>query len=407
MYFRKIFSNKNYLEKLFLIIMHINRKCMWEHLFVVAKKKIVKKARGNSSGRGVILVTGSSGRIGAALVKRLGENHNIIGFERVNALYASSNEELVPVDVSSDESMKQAFDHIRNFYGNKIKAVVHLAAYYSFEDQKYKKYKKITVEGTKRLLKHLQEFRVEQFIFSSTMLVHKPNDPKKSLTERSPLAARWAYPKSKIETEGVIHKHRGNIPSVILRISGVYDDQCHSIPISHQIQRIYEGHLESHFFPGDVTHGSSFMHMDDLIDAICKCIQKRKSLPKMTTLLLGESKTLSVDDLQKEISMKIKGEPMRTWRIPKALAFLGAWLENHMPFIKKPFIRPWMIRIADDHYSLNISKAKRLLNWEPKHNLEDSLSKMITDLKRNPKKWYIMNGLSCPNHIRRSFKKRK
>ena len=58
--------------------------------------------------KGVILVTGSCGRIGAGVVKKLGEDHRMVGFELLNAFYASPREELVPCDLSSDESVHQA-----------------------------------------------------------------------------------------------------------------------------------------------------------------------------------------------------------------------------------------------------------------------------------------------------------
>lgn len=369
---------------------------------------MIRKRNSRRSKKEVIIVTGSAGRIGASLIKKLGSKYDIIGFELLKALYASANEELVPVDVSSEESVQAAFKHIKDFYGDRIASVVHLAAYYSFKDQHYKKYKKITVEGTKHLLDALQDFHVDQFIFSSTMLVHKPNDPNgKRITERSPKVGRWAYPRSKIETEEVIHKHRGKIRTCILRISGVYDDLCHSIPISNQIQRIYEGQLESHLFPGDTSHGASFMHMDDLVDAIIKCIERRKKLPEETVMLLGEEETLSTDEMQKEISQIIKDKSIFTWRIPKFVAWIGAWFMCHNPFGKNQFIRPWMIRLADDNYTLDISRAKKLLKWEPKHNLRDDLETMIKNLQKNPLAWYHINGLTPPKHLEKQWKRKK
>ena len=76
--------------------------------------------REKADGKGVILVTGSCGRIGAECCKKLGNEFNIVGFELLKALYASSNEELVPCDISSDESVAQALAHVRNFYGNRM-----------------------------------------------------------------------------------------------------------------------------------------------------------------------------------------------------------------------------------------------------------------------------------------------
>ena len=343
--------------------------------------------------KGVILITGACGRIGAALCKRLGNEYNIVGFELLKAIYASANEELVPCDMSSEESLAQALAHIQNFYGNRIACVIHLAAYYSFSQEHLDLYDKITVEGTRRLLKGLQSFCVDQFIFSSTMLVHAPTVPGKKITEESPIEPRWAYPASKVKTEKVIHDERGEIPSVILRISGVYDDNCHSIPIANQIQRIFEDQFNAHVFSGDVTHGSSFMHMDDLVDAIENAVKKRHELPAETTLLLGEPKVLSYEYLQNRISTLIYGKDISTHSLPKPIAKFGAWVENHIPFSKNTFIQPWMIDLADDHYDLDITKAINTLNWNPKHTLDQTLPIMIKDLKNAPVAWYRKNGL--------------
>jgi len=340
-----------------------------------------------------IIVTGSAGRIGANVCKRLGEKYPIAGFELLKAIYASKQEELIPVDLSSDESVHQAFTHIRDRYGNQIASVIHLAAYYSFSEEHSDLYDKITVKGTERLLDQLQNFEVEQFLFTSTMLVHAPTCPGCPIAEDSPVVPKWDYPLSKVHTEKLIHDKRGNIPTVILRIAGVYDDHCNSIPISHQIQRIYEKSFESRVFAGNIHHGASFVHMDDLVDAIVSAVEKRKELPPETVLLIGEPKTLSYDDLQRQISYLLFSKEFTTFSIPKPIARLGSWLQCHIPFRKKPFIRPWMIALADDHYELDISRAKKLLGWNPKHTLQKTLPIMIQELKKNPKTWYAKNHL--------------
>jgi nucleoside-diphosphate-sugar epimerase len=347
-------------------------------------------------GKDVVIITGSCGRIGAQCVIRLGQHYRIVGFELLKALYASANEELVPVDLSSDESVHQAFMHIRHFYGNRIASVIHLAAYYSFNKEHSELYENVTVKGTERLLKALQSFEVEQFIFSSTMLVHKPCLPGQVIDENWPIEPKWDYPRSKVRTEKLIHELRGKIPAVILRIAGVYDDICHSIPIAHQIQRIYEKQLESHLFAGDPSHGASFLHMSDLVDVIECAVNKRKELPEEVVLLIGEPKTMSYQELQTQIGLLLHGKATKTIRIPRLLAKIGSWIQCHLPFMEESFIKPWMIDLADDHYVLNITRAQRTLQWEPKHSIEKSLPMMISALKTDPVKWYKENQLRNP-----------
>jgi len=346
--------------------------------------------------REVIIVTGCSGRIGFKTCERFSPEFDIVGLDIILGGHLP-NVEFMIVDLASDESVKEGMERVQAKYGNKIASVIHLAAYYSFSEAHSPLYDQITVKGTERLLKNLQSFEVGQFIFSSTMLVHAPSKPGQKITENSPVVPKWAYPESKVKTEKLIHELKGNIPTVILRIAGVYDDYCHSIPISNQIQRIYENQLESHFFAGDLSHGASFLHMDDLIEAIWLTVKKRTELPQELVLLLGEEKTLSYNDLQNEISHLLFGKNWKTWSLPKPLAKFGAYMQDHLPFVPKSFIKPWMIDLADDHYELDISKAKSLLGWSPKHNIKDSLAKMIAELKVDPIAWYDENKLKHPH----------
>ncbi len=278
--------------------------------------------------REIILITGCSGRIGFKACERFARDYHIVGFDVILA-GSFPVVDLMIVDMASDTSVREGMSKVREKYGNKIAAVVHLAAYYNFAGGSYSEYERITVKGTERLLRHLQDFEVDQFIFSSTMLVHEPCPMGQKINEDSPIVPTWAYPKSKVETEAVIRNEHGNIPYVIMRIAGVYDDHCHSIPISNQIQRIYENQLEGHLFPGDLTHGASYLHMDDMIDALALAVEKRKTLPKELVLEIGEEETLSYETLQKEIGRLIHGQVWKTWRVPKSFAKVGAWLQEH------------------------------------------------------------------------------
>ena len=186
--------------------------------------------------RETVIVTGSSGLIGSAVVRRLAQRFRVVGFDRAGPPHPPPEAECVCVDLTSDESVRAALDRVRRGYGEAIAAVVHLAAYYDFSGEPSPKYEEVTVRGTGRLLRGLRSFRVGQFVFSSTMLVHAPTEPGRKITEDSPIDPTWDYPVSKDRTEELIRRERGDIPAVILRIAGVYDDRCHSIPLAHQIQ---------------------------------------------------------------------------------------------------------------------------------------------------------------------------
>src|SRR5262249_25890473 len=138
----------------------------------------------------------------------------------------------------------------------------------------------------------------EQFVFSSTMLVHAPILPGQLIDENSPIEPRWAYPQSKVTTEALIWERRGKGPVGGLRIAGVYDNRGDNAFLAQQLSRVYEKTLFSHVFPGDVSHGQAFVHLEDLTDAVLRLIEKRRELPPEVTLLVGEPETLSYREVQ-------------------------------------------------------------------------------------------------------------
>jgi len=349
---------------------------------------------------GLILVTGSNGRIGSALIERLaGKYGQVIGFDQHAPAPPPPDCVRIAVDIGSDESVKEGLKVLREHHGSKIAAVIHLAAYYDFLGEPNPKYDEVTVKGTGRLLRGLQDgFEVEQFIFSSTMLVHAPNEPGAVLTEDSPIGPTWAYPESKVRTEALIRAEHGKIPVAILRLAGVYDDVCHSPPLANQIQRIYERQLASHLYSGETSHRQSFLHMDDLVDAIEAVVQRRTKLPPVSTVLVGEAEALSYDELQKGFIELIHGTSWETYSVPSLIAKVGAWAEGVLPGAD-PFIKPWMIDRAEDDYRIDISHALSLLGWAPKRGLRATMPKMVAALNADPAGWYREHGLELPSSM--------
>lgn len=351
--------------------------------------------------KGTILVTGSSGFLGYPVAQRLGAEFGVVGFDRRAHPHPPPTAECLYVDVTSEPSLARALDAVRDLHGNRLASVIRFAAYYDFSGVPSKLYEKVTVRGTQRLLRMLRErFTVEQFVFASTMLVHAPTVPGRPITEDSAIEPKWAYPLSKVMTEEIIHSERGDIPAVILRIAGVYDDLGHSVPLPRQIQRLYERTAEAYVYPGDLTHGQAMLHLDDVIDLHEILVARRRQLGPEVTLLAGEPNTMGYGELQNVIGKLIYGQPWRTYTIHNKLAKVGAWLQEHLPLDGKPFVRPWMIDVADDHYELDITRARTLLGWEPKRSLRATLPRIINKLLADPWAWYRENELAMPIWLR-------
>ena len=344
------------------------------------------------SARELILVTGGTGLIGKAVVDRLARNYGVLSLDREPASNDPDPLKSYKMDLASEEDVHSVIARIKSDFGSRIASVVHLAAYYDFEGRPSDLYDEITVKGSERLIEALKDkdLKVEQFIFSSSLLVYAPQPPQHKITEESPLLPKWDYPESKVKAQKVIQAENEDIPVVILRIAGVYNDEGHSIPITNHIQRIYEKQISSHFYPGNLSYGNPFVHLDDLVEAIELAIKKRKQLPHETVINIGEDVTLSYGYLQNEIGMLLHNRKWKTYKILKLMAKIGAWIQN---LFGKNFIKPWMIDLTDDHMEIDISKARELLGWEPKHSLKQTLPKIIASLKKDPEAWLKVNKL--------------
>ncbi len=353
----------------------------------------------------VILITGASGNLGQSIAEGLADGYRIVGIDRQSG---DTDFPVIEADLTSEEEIGKALDQVRERFGNRLAGVIHLAAFFDFTGEEHPLYEKLNVEGTRLLLRALQGFDVERFVHASTMLVHSPCEPGERIDETWPIGPRWAYPQSKAAAEQAVCEEARAIPYVLLRLAGVYDEASMVPTLAQQIARIYERNFQSHFYSGRTDVGQSMVHRDDMIDAFRRTIDRRTELPNDIAILIGEPGAMSYDRLQNEIGYLVHGA--RDWptlRVPKPVAAAGVWAQDKLePAIpdtfdkgEEPFIKPFMIRMADDHYALDVSLAEACLGWVPGHRLEDELPAIVAALKRDPLGWYEANGVTPPDWI--------
>jgi len=354
------------------------------------------------AGKPIVLITGAAGNIGGSLAAEFGDAYTVIGLDQPGK---TADFPLLAVDLTSADSVAKALAELRERFGTRIASVIHLAAYFDFTGEENPLYQSVNVEGTKNLLRGLQSFQVEQFAYSSTMLLHAPGKPGETIDEDRPLKPGWAYPKSKAAAEQAIAEEHGGIPYVILRLAGLYDERTSVPTLANQIARIHARDLQSYFYSGAIEAGQAMVHREDMLAAFRRAVDRRKDIPSGTAILIGEPEAAGYDALQDEIGYLIHGaEDWPTVRLPKPVAAAGALaqaaLEPVVPDAidqgQAPFVKPFMVAMADDHYELNITRARQLLGWEPRHRLKDELAAMIATLKRDPAAWYQANAIPLP-----------
>ncbi len=360
----------------------------------------------DQSRKPIVLITGAGGNIGRSLAASLRTDYEVIGLDRTVAM--GGDYPIFGCDFASEDSVHLALRDVKDRVGARLASVIHLVAYYDFTNDEHPLYRAVNVEGSASLMRALQGFDVEQFIYASTMLVHAPCRPGERIDESQPISPRWTYPRSKAAAEDAILRERGQVPVVMLRLAGVYDRRSMVPTLAQQFACVYEKRFDSYFYPGDTNTGQAMLHRDDMLDAFVRCIDVRSTLPPVSTFLIGEVDAIGYDALQDRLGHLMHAEQdWPTTRVPKPLAAAGLWMQGALePVIpdaidggRAPFIRPFMVQMADDHYALDILAAERALGWKPRHRLRDALPAMVEELQNDPQGWYERHNIPKPDWL--------
>src|SRR5689334_5009416 len=309
-----------------------------------------------------ILVTGGAGFIGSHLVERLlGDGHEVGIVDDFNDYYdpkiKRANIAAFAKNASVHEIDLRDGERVARLFGNeKFDAIVHLAARAGVRPsiQQPQLYYDTNVAGTLHLLEGARTSGVERFVFASSSSVYGaakrvPFSEEEHLTQTlSPYAA------TKIGGEFLCstYSHLYKMGIVALRYFTVYGARQRPDLAIHQFTRkIYDGEPIDQF--GDGTSRRDYTYIDDIIQGTVAAL-KYNGRPSRTGGLfdvfnLGESETIQLKDLIASIE-KTLGKKAKINRLPEQ--------PGDMP-----------LTCAD------VSKARKLLGYNPKTKFEDGLPK--------------------------------
>jgi UDP-glucuronate 4-epimerase len=304
-----------------------------------------------------ILVTGGAGFIGSHLVERLlRDGHEVSILDDFNDFYdpkikranisAAKDVRVHDVDLRDTEKVANVFQR------EKFDAVFHLAARAGVRPsiQQPQLYYDTNVAGTLHLLEGARTSGVERFIFASSSSVYGaaktiPFIEWEQLTQTlSPYAATKIAGEFLCSTYSHLYKMR----IVALRYFTVYGARQRPDLAIHQFTRkIHVGEAIDQF--GDGTTRRDYTYIDDILQGTLAAL--KYDGPMFDVFNLGESETIQLKDLIAGIE-KALGKKAKINRLPEQ--------PGDMP-----------LTCAD------ISKARKLLGYNPKTKFEDGLPKFI------------------------------
>jgi nucleoside-diphosphate-sugar epimerase len=220
-------------------------------------------------------------------------------------------------------------------------------------------YRCVNVDGTLNLARQAAAMGVKRFIFISSIKVNgELTHPGKAFTEEDLAAPEDAYGISKWEAEqGLwqIQRETG-MEVVIIRPPLVFGPGVKGNFAS--MIRLVEKGLPLPL--GAIDNQRSLVALDNLVDLIITCIDHPAAANQV--FLAGDGEDLSTTELLRGVA-RAMGKPARLIPVPPSLLMLGATVLG-----KKAVAQRLLGSLQVD-----ISKARRLLGWQPPVSVEEGL----------------------------------
>lgn len=304
-----------------------------------------------------IFITGGAGFIGSSLAERLAPFNRVTLFDNMHrdavagtGLLDHPNIELVRGDVLDLEGMRAAAQDVDVF--------VHMASIAGVDTvlKNPTLTMKVSLQGTMNALQVAQESgRCKRFVDFSTSEVFGKYAYKVTEGDATSLGAvgeaRWTYAVSKLATEhlALSYYKQFGLPTVSIRPFNIYGPrQVGEGAVHHFITRAIKG--EDLVIHGDGSQIRSWCYIDDIVDGVEATLDRDDAVGHAFNIGNARS-TVTIYQLAALIKrLASSGSALRFQKIDRTD------VELRIP---------------------NIDKARELLGYEPKVNLEEGLLRTI------------------------------
>lgn len=314
-----------------------------------------------------ILVTGCAGFIGSHVCERLlmDKNNTVIGIDNINDYY-DKNQKLFNLKLLHQTSLnnhknftfiKEDIVETKLIEELKPDKICHLAAMagvrYSIENPTI--YTKVNIEGFVNLLNQAVKVGVKNFVYASSSSVYGLNEKVPFSEEDEIVSCNSPYAASKRAKEvfAKTYNQLYGIPLIGLRFFTVYGPRGRPDMAPYKFLKAIVDGTEFKKY-GDGSSMRDYTYIDDIVDGIISALENKEKM-RCEVINLGNSSPVTLNEFI-ETCEKVTNKKANYETIG-----------NQLGDVPKTY--------AD------VSKAKKLLGYNPKVSLEDGL--------RNTFKWLV------------------
>lgn len=309
-----------------------------------------------------ILLTGSSGFVGAAIAKSIAASSFELVAPTRRGAGADNNSQIAGL-VGTIGEINGATDWGRFLEG--VKTIVHCAAVAEVgekpDDKQLHTLQSVNIDGTLNLARQAAASGVRRLVFLSSIKVNGSSTALgvPFMCDDSPLPLD-AYGLSKLDAERGLQNiaREADMEFVIIRPPLVYGPGVKGN--FRMLMKLVEYGVPLPLY--NIRNKRSFIGIDNLVDLIIACITHPKAANR--TFLASDDDDLSTSELLNGIAQAM-GKPSRLFPCPKQVLATAA------KCVGKSILADKIL----GSLQVDISETKRLLSWVPPVSVQDGLNR--------------------------------
>lgn len=223
----------------------------------------------------------------------------------------------------------------------------------------------VNVTGTENLVKAVaaKSPGLKRFVHLSSLSAAGPSRDGSPLTEASEPKPVSSYGRSKLESEGVIMRHRNALPVTIIRPPAVYGPRDRDFFVLFNM-------IKKGFYPYWGKCYYSLLYVDDLVRGVIMAAEGRDA--EGGTFFLSDGRVYSNEDIVNEIASVFDTKVMKL-RIPlpvlSVLVNVGEKLSKGATIINKDKLK----ELSYFHWTCDSSKAGKDFRFVPKVSIKEGI----------------------------------